>query len=330
MRILCFSAVLWTSSSYRQDTIRSRHLLKGPDSEDEVIKQETVDSDGQQSQDQTDGSVQSQSEDGGNVQHEVETSRPGAFVIEDEAPREDPRVALHRMWDAEGEQVKKKWEMRKQLHAVNQKLAQDFMKAALKVAGGKREGDPTIGDNDAGSTILRVARKDNAVKETEGQEVFTRPFAYVLNELWTAEHLMKVEEEISYMHDDELAILWIQGPTPWQAENLRMTLQAVHMFEEYGGWLSVSTAKKWKNRGSREAWPNGWLGGDLLEVMTKHYDFLTDEVIAQAMSTGEEDKVASFGTFTVHTMPRYYPTGYPRRKPECSAGCDTVTFLPSA
>lgn len=232
------------------------------------------------------------------------------------------RRDLNKMWAAEGQLMKNKWAARKQLHDVNQKLASDYVKAHMKVLSGVREGDPVIGDKATGKTILRVARKSDDVSRTPGVAAFTTGYAYVLNEEWEADKAMKVEDEVSYLRDDEVAILYIQGAEPWKPDNLKMTLQLVHMFEEYGGWITISTEGRWAKRSTREV----WFGLPLQQVMQQHYGtFLTDEAIDEAMTITDDDHLATFGSWTLQAMPAYYPTGYARK----TKNGDTVTFLPS-
>jgi len=232
------------------------------------------------------------------------------------------RRNMKKRWAAESQNMKDKWEVGQQLHDVHQKLASDLMKAHLRVLG-KREGDPVIGDEDAGSTILRVARKSDDVKRSEGVAAIEKAYAYVLNEQWQPDYAMRVEDEISYLRDDEVAVLWIQGGEPWSKENLRMTLQLVHMFEEYGGWITISTETRWANRRKKDVWlPSERLS--LKTVMQQHYpELLTDDAIEEATATSDQDHHASFGSWTLQSMPAYYPTGYARKNG------DTATFLPS-
>jgi len=285
---------------------------------------------------------------------EAETQKPSrnipskAIYLDDDEPfftgvkGDARRIAVKKILDAQGTQIKNKWEMRKQLHAVNQKLGSDFMKAAMKAAGGHREGDPKIGEKRAGSTILRTAKKDAEVKDAikrivkerksscdETDDCVWNPrtstintaWAYVLKEPWNEEKFATVEDEVSYMRDNEVAVLWIQGEGPWKPENLKMTLQLVHMFEEWGAWVTISTPKKWKDRtylpGQKEQ--NQWYNSPLQTVVQANYPALTNEAIVEAMGEADEDHEASFGSYTLHGMPRYMS----------GQKGDVATFIPS-
>lgn len=259
-----------------------------------------------------------------------EAWRPGFEVDSSPGARAARRAQKHRdmnlMWAAGVTNMANKWEARKQAHLANQKLASDWMKAAMKAASDTEDTDPEIGDEYAGETIRRSAMKGFSLRQGMGPTAAVqKAWAYVLNSTWPEVNAMKVEEELSMLRPGtEVGVLWIQGEGPWQPENLKMTLMLVVMFEEMGGWITVTTekAKKWKDKTNNSA----WIGKDLEQVMKQHYgNILTDESIAAATTVGPEEQPASFGTWTAQSMPGYYSAGW-----ATTHGSDSVTFLPAA